>query len=392
MAYTKTNWIAGTTKVNPTTMNKIEQGIKDAHDDIAKITDGTTASGNASKLDGAVPRIEADAGSIVKRSSSGDIKAGAIILSNEIQVPKTTSLTDVSITCATDQDTGLNFPSDGEMEFVSNGSRKFKFSQLINKDVGGTISGNVVHTGDSQFGMIDIGNSDAQRTIKGRDSQGLYLQYGGTTGKVRVGGGGINGELYLTKSNVDKRVLDIDDVATSNVGNRLVNRDGNGDVNCRLLRQEWASADGNGAYFLTQKQLGTGDNYARPMSKDAVKDALNVNAILLSSNINLDDYKTEGVYYCPANATVTTWSNTPFTQMGLSAQACSLEIQRHAGVRQILKDYGTNYVNTYERNYYSNIWGAWRRILDDRYRATMDYNGKEHYLKIDDEGFYLQEV
>lgn len=423
MAYTMTNWVAGETKVNPTTMGKIEQGIKDAHDDIANITNGTTASGNASKLNNAVEDVEATGGTIVKRSGSGDIKAGAIILSNEIQVPTTTSLTDVSITCSDDQDTGLNFPSSGEMEFVSNGARRFKFSDLVQnlqsdvrmknfhmldyiylRDYDDDISTGTGFKSYVRDGVWNLNKNSAE-------THDLKIVIDGDTVKTSAD---MSDSVTSTSSttiassksvksandNADTR-LPKTDVSMGSLANKVVQRDGSGDVQCRLLRQEYGVDDANahGNYFLIQNDVGVGkDNYARPLSLSKAKDVLNINAKYLSSNANLNDYITEGEYYCPSNATVTTWTNTPWTEMGEAgnSKACHLSVQRHAGVRQVLKDYSNSnhitHCRTYERNYYSGTWSRWNRVLDDRDRATVDYNGAVCYLKADADGLYLQEI
>lgn len=79
---------------------------------------------NADMVDGYNASTSSTASTIAVRDSNGDIYAGSIILSNEIQVPTTTALNDVSITCSSDQDTGINFSAADTMDLIAGGTKK----------------------------------------------------------------------------------------------------------------------------------------------------------------------------------------------------------------------------------------------------------------------------
>lgn len=81
---------------------------------------------------------------------------------------------------------------------------------------------------------------------------------------------------------------------------------------------------------------------------------LNPTAIPLNDDLN--DYITQGSFYCASNATAQTLTNCPVEE------AFHLEVYRHAGVRQVLQLYPTYSVITYERNYYNNKWSNWYKV------------------------------
>ncbi len=81
---------------------------------------------------------------------------------------------------------------------------------------------------------------------------------------------------------------------------------------------------------------------------------LNVNNI--AANTDLNTITTPGYYYCPMSATVTTFKNSPTTM------AFFMEVGKHAGVYQRIVEYTVSNPKTYERNYYSDSWGAWKNI------------------------------
>lgn len=86
---------------------------------------------------------------------------------------------------------------------------------------------------------------------------------------------------------------------------------------------------------------------------DSVHSHSSLSSTIISSNQNLNNYKTPGEYYCDSNSVAATLSNCPVTI------AFHLSIIQHAGIRQILKTYATNNVRTYERNFYNNAWSTW---------------------------------
>lgn len=101
-----------------------------------------------------------------------------------------------------------------------------------------------------------------------------------------------------------------------------------------------------------------------PVQNKVIKNALenkapsvhnhnSLSSTIISSNQDLNNYKTVGEYYCSTNTVAATLSNCPVTI------AFHLSIIQHAGIRQIIKTYATNNVRTYERNFYNNAWSPW---------------------------------
>ena len=76
----------------------------------------------------------------------------------------------------------------------------------------------------------------------------------------------------------------------------------------------------------------------------------------LNNNVDLNNYTSPGMYYCPSDAAVQTWSNCP------TNRACSLFIEKHAGIKQTLTEYMSGTFRIFVRNYYAPTWGAWQRI------------------------------
>ena len=81
-----------------------------------------------------------------------------------------------------------------------------------------------------------------------------------------------------------------------------------------------------------------------------------VNANNIPANANLNSYTTPGFYYCPANATVATFTNCP------TNKAFFMIVGRHAGTYQEIIEYMTTSPKRYMRNYYNNAWGSWYRV------------------------------
>ena len=77
----------------------------------------------------------------------------------------------------------------------------------------------------------------------------------------------------------------------------------------------------------------------------------------IPANADLNDYQTPGNYYCAANATVATMSNTP------SGYAFNLEVRTAAGVIQIFREYGySSNRKDFIRGYYQGTWTAWKEL------------------------------
>lgn len=118
-----------------------------------------------------------------------------------------------------------------------------------------------------------------------------------------------------------------------------------------------AKADKKHTHTKSDVGLGSVDNTA---DKDkTVKAANSLNATLLAASTNLNNITTPGFYYCPANATVQTFTNCP------TKNALFLEVGRHAGYCQRVTEYMTSGAKTWYRNYYSNAWGSWYRIYSE---------------------------
>ena len=119
----------------------------------------------------------------------------------------------------------------------------------------------------------------------------------------------------------------------------------------------WAKASTKPSYTKSEVGLGSVDNTAD--ANKTVKAANSLNATLLAASTNLNNITTSGFYYCPADATVKTFTNCP------TAHALFLEVGRHAGYYQRVTEYMTSGAKTWYRNYYSNAWGSWYRIYSE---------------------------
>ncbi len=75
----------------------------------------------------------------------------------------------------------------------------------------------------------------------------------------------------------------------------------------------------------------------------------------IAVNTNLNDLTTVGFYQCVLSATAATLTNSPV------AIAFSLLVEKGNGYKQTLTEYLTDDPDTWERTYYSGVWGAWKR-------------------------------
>lgn len=100
-----------------------------------------------------------------------------------------------------------------------------------------------------------------------------------------------------------------------------------------------------------------------------------VDYIYIPSGRNLNDYTTPGFYYNPLNAEATNIANTPINE------SFTLEVSKHAGVRQTFTTFYYGKPRTWIRNYYQGTWGSWFEIFfgndfngyfDNRMNATFD--------------------
>jgi acetylglutamate kinase len=90
----------------------------------------TGKAADSDLLDGLNPTSSATANSIVSRDASGDTSIRILSITNELRFPAGGGITDPTITCTTDGDTGLNFDGSGGMSFTSNGTKQFDFSEI----------------------------------------------------------------------------------------------------------------------------------------------------------------------------------------------------------------------------------------------------------------------
>lgn len=110
--------------------------------------------------------------------------------------------------------------------------------------------------------------------------------------EMRTKGDGSYNEVLHPKTSIDM----VENVFESPIPNSGVRRDSNGDIHARIFRQEYASTNASaGSYFLTQRDIGTADNYIRPTTPaqamsilGAVPSSRTINGKGLSSNIALN--------------------------------------------------------------------------------------------------------
>lgn len=104
---------------------------------------------------------------------------------------------------------------------------------------------------------------------------------------------------------------------------------------------------------------------------------LGVTEITSSSDLDFNNYKTPGFYFCGLNATVNLMSNTPWGNTPNNGKAFSLIVLKHAGVRQIVFPYSPTDNNIYTRNFYNNSWSSsWTNIsLSGHTHASSDISG-----------------
>lgn len=80
----------------------------------------------------------------------------------------------------------------------------------------------------------------------------------------------------------------------------------------------------------------------------------------IPANADLNDYTTQGSFYCSANTIATTIQNSP------SNQAFHLEVYKTAdiGVRQVVYAFPTSNTYSWQRNGYNGKWSQWYEIID----------------------------
>lgn len=84
----------------------------------------------------------------------------------------------------------------------------------------------------------------------------------------------------------------------------------------------------------------------------------------IGTNANLNNYTDPGWYYCTANATAVTVSNSP------TDNAFTLIVSSHVGTNQIVIEYMTSAFHIWTRNLYNGSWGSWAEIYTTIQKPT----------------------
>lgn len=118
------------------------------------------------------------------------------------------------------------------------------------------------------------------------------------------------------------------------------------------------------SYVIDFKTGGKGVAIGKPATTDNLFEVNfptrftgGVDYIYIPSGQDLNNYKTPGFYYNPANAEVANISNTPVND------AFTLEVSKHAGVSQTFTRYLYNKPRTWIRNYFNGTWGSWFEVF-----------------------------
>ena len=109
-----------------------------------------------------------------------------------------------------------------------------------------------------------------------------------------------------------------------------------------------------------------------------------LNANNIAANTNLNNLTTPGFYYCSANATVATLTNSPTTN------AFFLIVGKHAGVYQEIVEYVTGNPKRFMRNQYSGTWGSWYRIFTTGNVPTYAEVGAAPSTHYHDDRYYTE--
>ena len=135
-------------------------------------------------------------------------------------------------------------------------------------------------------------------------------------------------------------------------------------------------------YTMDFKAGGKGVAIGKPASIDnlfevnfATRFTGGIDYIWIPKGQDLNNYRTTGYYYNSTNADVAGIANTPVNE------AFTLEVSKHAGVRQVFTRFHNDQPRTWIRNYYNGTWGAWFEIVlanqfngyfDNRMNATFN--------------------
>lgn len=115
-------------------------------------------------------------------------------------------------------------------------------------------------------------------------------------------------------------------------------------------------------YIFSFFYCSLNNNIANKANASHVHSRLNPTSI--PENDDLNDYTTQGSFYCPMNVTAASLANCP------TNKAFHLEVYRTVGVRQILYCYYDTEVWTYERNFTGtgangSRWSKWHKVPTD---------------------------
>ncbi|OMC63977.1 hypothetical protein BK125_30685 [Paenibacillus odorifer] len=101
------------------------------------------------------------------------------------------------------------------------------------------------------------------------------------------------------------------------------------------------------------------------------------------ANTDLNEFRNEGDYFCPSNATAATILNMP---AAIAGQSFYLRNSRHAGANQSIVSYNSNAFRIYTRNYYSAAnptWSDWMEIEHSgRKNVASGYAGLDALIKV----------
>ena len=89
----------------------------------------------------------------------------------------------------------------------------------------------------------------------------------------------------------------------------------------------------------------------------------------ITSNQNLNSFTDPGWYYCTANATAATLTNSP------TDNAFTMFVSQHAGINQLLIEYMAAAPHVFMRNYYDDTWGSWYEIYHTGQKPTASEIG-----------------
>ena len=89
----------------------------------------------------------------------------------------------------------------------------------------------------------------------------------------------------------------------------------------------------------------------------------------ITSNQNLNSFTDPGWYYCSANSTAATLTNSP------TDNAFTMIVSQHAGTNQLLIEYMSAAPHVFMRNYYDDTWGSWYEIYHTGQKPTASEIG-----------------